>query len=70
MGVEIPYMATDFDPPFDDSRFCLGVVSRWTLKKADESSPWDWAGNIRSGYLPILWGLVGSPQGEGEEEII
>ena len=70
MGVEIPYMVTDFDPPFNDSRFCLGVVSRRTLKKVDESSPWDWAGNIRFGYLPILWGLVGSPQGEKKEKII
>ena len=70
MGVEIPHMATDFDTPSNDSSLCLGMVCSRTLKKLDQSSPWNWVGNIRFGYLPILWGLVGSPQGEDEEEII
>ena len=63
-------MATDLDSSFDDSDLCLGMVSRRTLKKVDKSSPWNWAGNICVGCLPILWRLVGSPQGEDEEEII
>ena len=63
-------MATDFDTPFDDSSLCLGLVSRRTLKKVDKSSPRHWAGNIRPRSLPILLGLVGSPQGEDEEETV
>ena len=70
MGVEIPHMASDSDAPFNNSSLCLGLVSRRTLKKVDEPSPWNWAGNIHLGYLPILWGLVGSPQREDEEEIV
>lgn len=70
MGVEIPHMATDFDSPSDDSSICLGMVCGWTFKKFDQSSSWDWVGNIRLGSLPIHWGLVGSPQGEEQEEII
>lgn len=61
MGVEIPHMAPDSDSPFNNSNLCLGVVSRRTFKEVDEPSPRNWAGNIRLGYLPILWGLVGSP---------
>lgn len=61
MGVEIPHMAADFDSPSDDGNLCLGMVSRRTLKKLDQSSPWNWVGNIRLGALPIHRGLVGSP---------
>lgn len=68
MGVEIPHMAADFDTPFNDSNLRLGMVSRRTCKKIDKSSPWNWVGNIRLGSLPILLGLVGSSQGEDEEE--
>ena len=64
MGLKIPHMAADFDTPFDDSSICLGMVSRRTLKKIDESPPWNWIGNIRLGDIPIFGGLVGSPQGE------
>lgn len=70
MGFAIPYMATDFDTPFDDGSLCLGLVSRRALKKVDQSSPRHWAGNIRPGCLSILLGLVGSPQGEDEEESV
>ena len=70
MGGEIPLLATGFDSPFDDSHLCIGVVSRRTFKKVDESSPWNWVGNIRLGHLSILWRLVGSPQGEKSEAIV
>ena len=70
MGVEIPHMAADIDTATVDCSLCLGMGSRRTRKKADKSSPWNWVGNIRLSYLPILWGLVGPPQGENEGEII
>ena len=63
-------MATDFDTPFDDSSLRLRVVGCGTLEEVDQSSPWDRAGDLRLGDFPILWGLVGSPQGEDEEEIV
>lgn len=63
-------MATDFDTPSIDSNICLGMGCSRTLEKLDQSSPWNWAGNIRFGYFPVLWGLVGSPQVEVEEKII
>ena len=63
-------MATDIDTSSDDSSLCLGMACRRTLQKLDESSPWNWVGNIRFGSLPIHWGLVGSPQGEEQEESI
>lgn len=62
-------MATDYDTPSNDSNLCLGMVSRRTLKKLDESSPWYWVSNIRFGSFSIHRGLVGSPQGKDEEEI-
>ncbi len=61
MGLEIPHLATDFDPPFDDSDLCVGMVSRRTFEKVDESPPWNRTGSIRLGYLPVLLGLVDSP---------
>ena len=70
MGVEVPHMATDFNSPSNDGNLCLGMACSRTLKKLDQSSPWNWVGNIRFSSLPILWGLVGSPQGEDEEKII
>lgn len=70
MGVEIPHMASDFDCPYDDSNLCLGMACSRTIKKVDESSPWYWVGDICFGSLPVHCGLVGSPQGEDEEEII
>ena len=70
MGIEIPHMATDFDCSSNDSNLCLGMGCRRTLKEADESSPWNWVGNIRFDSLPIDWGLVGSPQAEDEEKSI
>lgn len=70
MGFAIPYMATNFDAPFDDSSLCLGLVGRRTLKKVDKSSSRHWAGNIRPGHFPILLGLVGPPQREDEEETV
>ena len=63
-------MAADSDTPSHDSNICLGMDSSRTLKKPDEPSPRNWAGNIRLGDLPILWRLVGSSKVEGEEEIV
>ena len=70
MGLKIPYMATDFDTPVNDNSVCLGMVSRRTLEKIDQSPPWNRIGNIRLGDIPIFGGLVGSPQGEEQKEVL
>ena len=70
MGIEISYMATNFDGVFDDSHICPRMDCCGHTKKAIESTSWHRPGYIRAGVVPILFWMVDVSPGEEEAKIV
>ncbi len=63
-------MAADIDGLTVNGRIHIRLDGRWTFEEFDEPTSWHWTGNLCSNMVPGHWGLVGSSQGEDEEENI
>lgn len=70
MGVATTYLAADLDGSLDNGGIRAGLFRGRAGAKLDKSPPRYWSGNFCAGLDASSWRLVGTLEGEGEEEIV
>lgn len=70
MGVATTYLAADLDGSPDNGGIRAGLFRGRAGAKLDESPPRYWSGNLCAGLDASSWRVVGTLEGEGEEEIV
>ncbi len=68
MGVTTTYLAADPDGSLDDGGVCPGLLRGRAGAELDQSPPRYWPDNLCAGLIASSWGVVGTLEGEREEE--